>query len=117
MRARLVTFGELLIEGERYHHDVVIAEGRVRRRRKGPSRERRAEFGHTPLTSAEAIPWGGRTLIVGTGADGALPISDDLYAEADRRGIRVESLPTREACRRLGELELAEVYAVIHVTC
>lgn len=117
VKAQLVAFGELRIEGERYERDVVIDAGRIRRRRKGASKSRRGEFGHTPLTSAEDIPWGGRRLIVGTGADDALPISPDVYAEADRRGIRIDALPTRDACRQLAELEATEVYAVLHVTC
>ena len=86
MKARLVAFGELEIEGERFAHDVVIDVGRVRRRHKGPSKALRDEYGHTPLSAAEAIPWGRRRLIVGTGADGSLPIAPDVYAEAERRG-------------------------------
>jgi len=117
VKAQLIAFGDLRIAGERYERDVVIDAGRIRRRRKGPSKARRAEFGHTPLTSAEDIPWGGRQLIVGTGADGALPIGPDVYAEADRRGIRIEALPTRDACRLLAKLDSTEVYAVLHVTC
>ena len=117
VKAQLVAFGELRIEGERFERDVVIDAGRIRRRRKGPSKARHAEFGHTPLTSAEDIPWGGRRLIVGTGADGALPVTPDVYAEADRRGIRIEALPTPDACRLLAKLDATDVYAVLHVTC
>ncbi|MGO9178688.1 MAG: MTH938/NDUFAF3 family protein [Candidatus Limnocylindrales bacterium] len=117
MKARLVAFGKLQLEGERYERDVVIEGGRIRRRGKGPSKARRGEFGHTPLTSAEKIPWGGGRLIVGTGADGALPIASDVYAEAARRGVRVEAVPTREACRLLADLDPKDVYAVLHVTC
>lgn len=117
MKAQLVGFGDLRIEGKRYDRDIVIEAGRVRGRRKGPSKARRGEFGHTLLTGAEDIPWGGRLLIVGTGADGALPITPDVHAEADRRGIRIEALPTRDACRLLAKLDATEVYAVLHVTC
>jgi len=117
VKAQLVAFGDLRIEGERYERDVVIDAGRIRRRRKTPSKARRGEFGHTPLTCAENIPWGGRRLIVGIGADGALPITPDVYAEADRRGIRIDALPTQDACRLLAELDATDVYAVLHVTC
>jgi hypothetical protein len=117
VKAKLVAFGELVIDGERYDRDVVIDAGEIRKRRKGPSKVRRAAFGHTPLTSAEDIPWGGSRLIVGTGANGALPITPDLFEDAERRGIRIEALPTREACRLLAELDAGEVYAVLHVTC
>jgi hypothetical protein len=117
MKAKLVGFGELQIEGERYAHDVVIDAGRIRRRRKGPSKGLRDQFGHTPLSVGEDIPWGGLRLIVGTGADGSLPVAPDVHAEAARRGVELEVLPTRDACRRLADLKPGDVYAVLHVTC
>jgi hypothetical protein len=117
VKAKLVAFGELQIEGERYTCDVVIKGGRIRRRRKGPSKPLRDRFGHTPLSIAEDIPWGGRRLIVGTGAGGALPITSEVGEEAQRRGIAIEALPTRDACRLLADLKPRDVYAVLHVTC
>jgi hypothetical protein len=117
VKAELVAFGKLEIDGERYERDVMIDGGRIRKRKKGPSKPRRNEFGHTPLTSAEDIPWGGRRLIVGTGADGALPIAPDVYDEAERRGIQIEALPTRDACRLLAKADASDVYAVLHVSC
>jgi len=56
MHIRLVTFGLLEIDGARVDHDVVIEGGRVRRRRKGPSKPYRDRYGHTPLSAAEDIP-------------------------------------------------------------
>jgi hypothetical protein len=117
MQARLVAFGELEVMGARYTRDVVIDGGRVRPRKKGPSKPLRAAYGHTPLTAAERIPWGGQTLIVGTGADGALPVAPDLLAEARRRGIEVRALPTEAACRLINRLEPGDVHAVLHATC
>ena len=117
MKAALVEFGVLELDGRRYTHDVVIDAGRIGRRRKGPSKPLRDRFGHTPLSAAEDIPWGGALLIVGTGADGALPITPEVEAEARRRGITIEALPTPDACRRLTRLRAGDVYAVLHVTC
>jgi len=117
MQARLIAFGELEIEGVEYTRDVVIDAGRVRPRHKGPSKGLRERYGHTPLTSAEAIPWGGRRLIVGTGAEGGLPVAPDVYAEAARRGIAVDVMSTRDACRSLHDLRPEEVHAVLHITC
>ena len=117
MKARLIAFGELEIGGERHDRDVVIDAGRVRRRRKGPSQSLRDRYGHTPLSAAEEIPWGPGRLIVGTGADGSLPIAPDVYAEAERRGIEIVAVPTRDACRLLNDLKPRDVYAVLHVTC
>jgi hypothetical protein len=117
MKAELVEFGVIEVAGRRYRHDVVISGGRIGRRHKGPSRSLRDRFGHTPLSIAEEIPWGGGRLIVGTGADGALPITPEVEEEARRRGIALEALPTPDACRRLAGLRGRDVYAVLHVTC
>jgi hypothetical protein len=34
MKARLIKFGEIEVEGKRYTHDVVIESGKVRKRKK-----------------------------------------------------------------------------------
>ena len=117
MRARLVTFGELEVEGQRYLHDVVIDGGHVRKRQKGPSKPLRGAYGHTPLTAAEDLPWGGPVLFIGTGADGALPIDPSVEAEAGRRGVAIEAAPTEDICERLAGLRAKEVHAVLHATC
>lgn len=119
MDVRLVEFGLIEVEGERYPHDVVLEAGRVRRRKKGPSKPRRGEFGHTPLTAAERIPWGpaGSRLVVGTGASGSLPVAPDLREEAARRHVDLVAVPTAEACRLLADVPADQVRAVLHVTC
>ena len=117
MKARLVRFGEIEVEGERYTHDVVIDGGKVRKRKKGPSKQFREKFGHTPLSAGEKIPWGGKRLIIGTGAHGALPVMDEVLAEAKRRGIEVIAKPTLEACHLLEEVKGGQAYAILHCTC
>ena len=110
-------FGTIVVDGEEYQSDVVIEEGRVRPRRKGPSKRYRSEFGHTPLSADEQIPWSAPRLIVGTGAQGRLPLTDELLQEADARGVAVVTLPTSEACELLRSTEDADTNAVLHVTC
>ena len=117
MKARLVKFGEIEVEGRRYTHDVVIEGGKVRKRKKGPSKQFREKFGHTPLSAEEEIPWRGKRLIVGTGAQGALPVMDQVLEEAKRRGIEVIAKPTLEACRLLEEVKQGQAYAILHCTC
>jgi hypothetical protein len=56
-------------------------------------------------------------LIVGTGANGSLPIMPEVLEEARRRGIDLTAIPTKDACQLIASLEQAEVYAVLHVTC
>ena len=117
MEFRLVRFGVVEIDGDRYDHDVVIDAGQVRRRRKGPSKPLKSRYGHTPLTPEEAIPWSLPRLIVGTGANGQLPITDDFYREAARRGVEVIAKPTAEACELISATDPASLAAVLHVTC
>src|SRR5947199_9739790 len=99
MKEGLVKFGEIEVEGKRYTHDVVIDGGKVRKRKKGPSKQFREKFGHTPLSAGEEIPWGGNRLIVGTGAHGALRVMAGVLAEAKRRGIEVIRAPPSEGCQ------------------
>jgi len=117
MKAKLVKFGQIKIAGQTYDYDVVIAGGVVSKRRKEASKAYRDRYGHTPLSIEEDIPWGGERLIIGTGAEGRLPIMPEVYAEAVRRGVRIVAVPTGEACALLREMEPADVHAVLHVTC
>ncbi len=117
MQARFIRFGELEIDGRRYREDVVIENGTVRTREKSASRARKAQYGHTPLSEEESIPWSCKRLIVGTGANGRLPITPELHQAAERNGVELVAVPTEEACRLLNEADLREVNAVLHLTC
>ena len=110
------TFGSIRIDGVVYDHDVVIAGGRVRKRKKRSSKPFRDAFGHTPLSVEEDIPWGCRRLVIGTGVNGALPVMDEVKKEAARRRVAFLTVPTSEAIRAL-EAEHQGTNAILHVTC
>ena len=110
------TFGSIRIDGVLYEHDVVIVRGRVRKRKKKSSKPFRDAFGHTPLSIEETIPWDCRRLVVGTGADGALPVMDEVKREAARREVQLLIVPTSEAIRAL-QAEPKETNAILHLTC
>jgi hypothetical protein len=116
MRVDQFRFGSIRIDDQVYDYDVVIARGRVRRRKKRRSRPFREQFGHTPLSLEEKIPWKCKRLIVGTGANGRLPVMDDVKREAERRGVELVIVPTRDA---IAELDRADerTAAILHVTC
>lgn len=116
MRFGRFTFGSIEVDGTNYEHDLVIDRGKVRKRRKRPSKPYRAQYGHTPLSLSEDIPWKCARLIVGTGAEGALPVMEDVAQEAKRRGVQLVVLPTSRA---LEELRAArkDTNAILHVTC
>ena len=115
MRFEAFRFGSIRIDGVIYKHDVVIDRGEVSKRKKKPSKKFRDQFGHTPLSLAEKIPWKCRRLVVGTGT-GALPVMEDLKREAKRRNIELLILPTIQAIKVL-ERAAVETNAVLHVTC
>jgi hypothetical protein len=94
---------------------VVIDRGQVRRRKKKPSKQFRAEFGHTPLSMEEKIPWKCRRLVIGTGT-GGLPVMKEVKREAQRRKIELLILPTKQAIKELRQ-KGEGTNAVLHVTC
>ena len=116
MRFRDFSFGSIRIDGITYEHDVVIDRGEIRKRKKKPSKKFRDEFGHTPLSIEEEIPWECERLVIGTGAYGSLPVMEELKREAERRKIELVIRPTPEAVEAL-ERSHARTNAILHVTC
>jgi hypothetical protein len=88
---------------------------KISKRSKRPSKKFREEFGHTPLSVEEAIPWNCRRLVIGTGT-GALPIMEEVKDEARRRKIKLLILSTLEAIEELKQ-HPDDTNAVLHVTC
>src|SRR5438034_2065931 len=110
------SFGALRIDGSTYEEYVVIDRGEIRKRKKAPSKRFRDEFGHTPLSVEEKIPWKCRRLVIGTGKLGSLPVMPAVYEEAKRRGVEVVAVPTAEAIRLLARSD-PSTNAVLHITC
>ena len=116
MRFDTFSFGSLRIDANTYEHDVVIDRGEIRDRKKKPSKKFRDDFGHTPLSAEEDIPWKCRQLVVGTGAYGALPVMKEVKREAERRNIELRILPTTQAIEALNQ-KTEKTNAILHVTC
>ncbi len=68
------------------------------------------------FTFEEKIPWDCRRVVVGTGADGALPVMDEVKREAAHRKVELLCVPTGEAIRAL-QAEPKDTNAILHVTC
>ena len=109
-------FGSIAIDGVRHEHDVVIDRGKIRKRKKKASKKFRAEFGHTPVSVDEEIPWKCERLVIGTGRYGSLPVMDEVRLEARRRKVDLLILPTDEAIETLAE-KTEGTNAILHVTC
>jgi hypothetical protein len=110
------SFGSVRVDGVTYDHDLIIDRGKIRKRKKAASRKFRDAYGHTPLSAAEDIPWRCRRLVIGTGANGALPVMTQVRDEARRRKVDLVVLPTAQAIGMLGKAS-KDTNAVLHLTC
>jgi len=115
MRFEEFSFGSIRIDGVSYDHDLVIDRGEVSKRKKQASKKFREAFGHTPLSLKEDIPWKCSRLVIGTGT-GALPVMEEVKAEAQRRKIELLILPTANAIEELKRRPDGS-NAILHVTC
>ena len=115
MRFEGFSFGSIRIDGLTYDHDVLIDRGKVSKRKKKPSKKFRDNFGHTPLSPEERIPWKCHRLVIGTGM-GALPVMDEVKQEARRRNVELRILPTAQAIELLKGAGPG-TNAILHVTC
>ena len=111
-------FGSITIEGHVFAHDVLIlADGRVKKRKKKLSR---AVYGTSHILSlAEAkhvYEPGTSRLIIGSGQEGNVHLSDEAAAYFGRKRCQVELLPTPAAIAAWNETEGA-VIGLFHVTC
>jgi hypothetical protein len=116
MRFESFSFGSIRIDGVTYEHDLVIDRGEIRKRKKKASKQFRDGYGHTPLSAKEDIPWRCRRLVVGTGADGGLPVMDEVRKEAQLRKVELLNLPTEDAIAVL-KGSGKDTNAILHVTC
>jgi hypothetical protein len=113
-----VKFGEIKVDGKTYKKDIVIENGKVHKRKKGKSKAQKSRYGHTPLTPLEKrIPWNGKTLVIGTGKSGRLPVTDEFKAEAKKRGVTLIILKTPEAVKYYLDHFGPDINAIFHITC
>lgn len=112
------TFGAIMIDGEEIEHDVLIRlSGKVKKRKKKLSK---AVYGtsHTiSLAEAEHVfEKGAERLIVGTGQQGNVRLSDEAAAYFKDRKLEVGLLLTPDAIRRWNKAKGATI-GLFHVTC
>lgn len=116
MRFDAFSFGSIQIDDVTYECDVVIDRGDVRKRKKKASKKLWDHYGHTPLSTEEKIPWKCERLVVGTGAYGRMPVTEDVRREAERRKLELLVLPTTEAIKALRQAP-KDTNAILHVSC
>ncbi len=110
------SFGSVQIDGREYNKDVILDRGEIRKRNKKASKPLKGQFGHTPLSLNEDIPWNCGRLLIGTGQQGRLPVMEEVRTEAEKRGVALTICTTPEAIELL-KSEPAETNAILHLTC
>jgi hypothetical protein len=117
MKVKFIKFGEIEIDGTRYTQDVVITNGQITPRDKAPSRKYKHDYGHTPLSAEEFIPWACERLIIGNGAYGQLPVMKQVSERAKELGVELVIVVTPDACGLLSQADPASTNAILHLTC
>lgn len=112
-----LVFGRITVDGKEHTSDIIIDRGKLRERDKAPSHGERAKYGHTPLTPKEEIPWECKTLLIGIGMDGLLPVTEELKEEAKKRGVKLILKKTPEAAEYLKEHYEEDMNVILHITC
>jgi hypothetical protein len=111
-------FGYLTIEGSQIAHDIVIRlSGEVRKRKKKLSK---AVYGTSHTVSLEEAKniyqKGAERLIVGSGQDGMVRLSDEALDYFLKKKCEVELSPTPCAIECWNKCK-GSVIALFHVTC
>ena len=106
-------FGEIIIDGRRYTHDVIIYPDHV------DDRWWREE-GHSVATSdlQEVLESHPAILVIGQGSPGRMEVPEDTRRRLDEAGIELIVQPTTEALATYNRLRDARhVVAALHLTC
>jgi len=111
-------FGWITVAGKKYRYDVVIGlGGEVRKRKKKLSK---ALYGTSHILSLEEAKdiyqRDAKRLIIGSGQQGLVQLSDEAAQYLHDHGCQVYLLPTREAMQAWNEAEGATL-GLFHVTC
>ncbi|MDW7732366.1 MAG: MTH938/NDUFAF3 family protein [Methanolobus sp.] len=111
-------FGSITIEGKLYEKDVLVRlNGNVKKRKKKLSK---VIYGTSHIISLDEAKYvyekGAEKLIIGSGQDGMVKLSDEARDFFKDKDCKVKLFPTQEA---IGEWNLAEgkVIGLFHVTC
>lgn len=113
-----IRFGSITISGEVVEHDVLIRQdGKVKKRKKKISK---AKYGTSHKVSAEEAQHiyqeGAKRLIVGTGHNGMLELSEEAAEYFREKECSVELLPTPRAVEAWNSAH-GRVIGMFHVTC
>ena len=120
MRPRIAwtTFGSITIDGRTYEHDVAIRlDGKVKKRKKKLSKANHGTSHRISLDEAKYVyQKGAQRLILGSGQNGLVELSEQAAAYLRRKGCTADLMPTKQAIKAWNKAEGA-VVGLFHVTC
>lgn len=116
-KVKSIEFGKIKVNGKLYEKDIVIEDYDVRTLKKGPSKEYRAKYNHTPLTHYEKIAWDCKVLVIGIGMSERLPVMDEFKALAKKKGVTLMLMRTPEAVDYYNKNCSKDMNAILHITC
>ncbi len=118
------SFGEIIVDGEKYDHDIVISPSQIERRKKWITKNKHVTS-HT-LTREEMEEYlknievdRVEIAIIGTGQYGKLGLLEDTRELLEEKEIEPVERKTPEAAKRFNESEKPreKKLGIFHVTC
>jgi hypothetical protein len=111
-------FGSITIEGTLYDHDVIIRlSGEIKKRKKKLSK---AVYGTSHVISIDEAKFTyedrAERIIIGSGQNGMVRLSDEAREYFDKKRCRVDLLPTPEALVFWNRIDGPQI-GLFHVTC
>jgi len=112
------SFGSITINGETFDHDVLIRlSGKVKKRKKKLSKQVYGTSHTMSLAEAEYLyETGCKKLIIGTGQQGVLALSDEAAKFFEKHSCNVILKKTPEAIKEFNDTPDKKI-GLFHVTC
>ena len=111
-------FGNIIVGEMCYDYDIIIdTNGEIRKRQKKLSKNVHGTSHILSLLEAEYIYEDGtERIIIGSGQEGILTLSDDAQRFFDQKNCKVEIRPTPDAVDKWNRSEKKTI-GVFHITC
>jgi hypothetical protein len=112
------SFGSITIEGKAFEYDVLIRlNGEIEKRKKKLSK---AIYGTSHVISLDEAKFvyekGTKRLIIGSGQDGNVELSNEAADYFERKHCRVDLSPTPRAIKTWNKAE-GDMIGLFHITC
>ena len=105
------SFGEIVIDGKPYHHDVIIYQEKI-------LDWWRSESHRVSVNDADKIiQLKPKTIIFGLGESGCMVIPQETQEYLKQQQVELISLRTGEAYQKYNEMAEQNVAAALHLTC